>query len=202
MMPPAGNEVIPGALGCAARQKRRLYLKEPEVGQSRSRGLSNSVPELKISQHRRSPQVENSVEQTQFFGWQLFFGGHRDKNRQRVGRGQQLDSGHLHLYLPSFHVRIHGRFRAQDHASSDLDYVLRRQRCREFGSSGFGPFGPERELNKAGSISEVNEQDTPQVSPPMNPTRKPYRAIDLCLDQLATSDVPIFRSAPPGSLDP
>ena len=116
---------------------------------------------------RPATKIERAVAQTQVL---VHRGVLVDRERRRVGVGQDLECGHGELDLPGGQVRVDVLGRPARDLAGGRDHVLGAQPVR--GGVGLGRgIGMEHELDDPRALPQVDEDQTAVVATAVHPAR-------------------------------
>ena len=120
--------------------------------------------------HFGASQVQHAVAQTELFGrrGRVRSPVHRDRRSPRSAHPAELSCPQLEGSGGQVGIGLG----AQRHLSNNGDHVLLTELVSNLEGGGLRPIGTQRDLHDPGSIPEVDENQTTEVSAPMHPTRK------------------------------
>jgi len=134
-----------------------------------------------------------------------------DLEGRGLGLGQHLNLFDPHLELPGRQFRVDRLIRAGHHFTGDADHVFGTQGVTELVRSP-GLIRVEDELDQAGPVAQVDEDQATVVTTAVDPAGKAHLASDLVPQDLATPGISIrirfqlrrvaHRSASLSVLDP
>ena len=185
---PAGHEVVPGAFGRGHGEHRRLHFEEPACRQVGPHELAEACPLGQPLDQRAPAHVEVAVTEP---GLLAHVAVALDRERQHVGRGQDLEAGHLDLHLPGGQFGVDRVRRPGHHRPGHSDHALEAQ-ARQGLESGVAGVGDK--LDHPGTVvaSQVCVPRRRQVGVGAGWVTQVYK------EQAAV--VPLGRH-PPGQLD-
>src|SRR5689334_2657074 len=117
-----------------------------------------------------------------------------DLEGRRLGVGEQLGAGHLELDRAGRQLRVDGLGRALDDRADGAEHVLGAQPVAELEGAAV-VVGVEDELDDAGAIAQVDEDESAVVAPPVHPARDPRLAPDSVAEHLPAPGVAIAVGA-------
>jgi len=111
------------------------------------------------------------VLEAKFLRGQLLVRGLVDEDRERVGDGHPPKTRHADLDLAREHVRVGLGARRDD--ARRLHDVLRVQLRHKLEAGGIGPLRAEGELEQAGPVAQVDEEESSEVATAVYPPDDP-----------------------------
>ena len=165
-MDPAGDQVIPGALGGAFGQEGGFDIHETLLVQEAADGASHLVTEADIGKKAGPSEVQEAVLEPEVLPHVIGVGGiegQRGAGREQFGLpdpeldGARRDPG------------VHGLLVAPLHKSPDQDHGLVADPLGEREGLRLGVFGIENGLEQALPVSEIDEDHAPHITFGLNP---------------------------------
>ena len=102
---------------------------------------------------------------------QLFVRGLIDEDRERVGDGNPPKTRHADLDLAREHLRV--RLGARRDDARRLHDILRVQLRHELEAGGVGPLRAEGQLEQAGPVAQIDEEESSEVATAVYPSDDP-----------------------------
>src|SRR5690348_3267732 len=178
------DEEVECTLGCALRHRRRPDVDEAELVHPATNRRNGDVRDAEVALHALCAHVEPAVTEAKRLVDVLLV----QLERQRRGARDDPQRVHLHLDLPRGQVRVHCLGRARDHFALRLeDELVAHVVC--FLGGLLRPFGIDDELDLAGVVAQVDEDETAVVAARVRPAGDGYAAADVGGGQLAAHRV-------------
>ena len=186
----AGDEIVARALRGLPGEERRLDLDEALLGERGAHRVRDRVPEAQVALQLRAAEVEHAVSQAQLLRRRLLLRGLVDEDGERIRDGDPPQARHADLDLAGEHVGV--RLGARGDDADGLHDILGVERSHEFERVRLRPLRAERELEEAGAVAEVYEEEAAEVAaavyPPDDPDFAPGpRGLDLSAAGVAPS---------------
>ena len=173
-MDAARHEIIARPFRGRARQDRCFDLDEPVFIEGRARGGGQLVPQPNRPLKARAPQVHVPVLKAQLLvGLRLLVDGERQGRRGIVD--DEVEDAHFHLARRVLRI---GRF-ADDDDPADAHDVLGVELLRD--RVELCVFGMEDDLNAAGRVAQLGEDQLAEVAAAVHPPREDDLATRLCV---------------------
>ncbi len=208
---PARHQVVAGALGRRDGQHGRLHLQEPALGQVGPHDLAEAGSFGQPLDERPPPHVQVAVRKA---GFLADLAVALDREREHVGRRQDLDARHLDLDRTGRQLGVDRRRRPGHHLAGHADGALQAE-VREGLEGGVGGVGddlddpgavvaPEVPLRVAGRlcnarkiglgpcrVPQVHEEQATVVAFGGHPTGEPDLRADVPGAELAAAGGPV-----------
>ncbi len=168
----ARNKVVTSALGRRLGEHGGLHLDEPQAVQVVASLQDQAVPEPEALLHLGATKVQDPVPETQLLRGKLLFGRLVHGDGGGIGPVQARHGHGLDLHLTGGHVRVVLAFRAKSDLTLDLDHVLHPQTVSQLERIRVGPVRTDGYLEKAGPVTQVDEDESTQVPAPVYPAGK------------------------------
>jgi hypothetical protein len=117
----------------------------------------------------RPSQVEMAMPEPKFLSRQWLAAISRDGDDRCFGGANEAKRFSAHLHLAALEIRVSHLDRPRNHLSRDENDALGSQPARQFHRVGGSVRGIEGHLHDARAVAKVNEYQTPQIAPAMNP---------------------------------
>ena len=116
-----------------------------------------------------APKIEVPVTQPEFLGRHLVATSASHRQRRRDCRPDNRERGHPHFHLTRAHVWVHAVGLARHDltfAQHDRLHPDRRRQCLHVGGT---PRRPERELHQPGAVTQIDEDQSPEIAAAVHP---------------------------------
>ena len=164
----AGDEVVAGALGCAAGHEGGFDFEEAVVGQVGANGLRNSMAQGEVVLHLRAAEVEVAVLEADLF---VGDGVVCDGEGRGLGVVEEEELVGDDFDEAGGHVGVGEAFSAETDFSFD-GYDEFAAGGFGFGVGGGGGFLVEDDLGDAGAVAEVEEYEVAVVAATVDPAHE------------------------------
>jgi hypothetical protein len=122
------------------------------------------MTQLKIFLELRPPQVEMAMAKAQFLCSEFLSFASRDWNCRSFGRPDKFHGTRAHLDIPGIQVGIPHLRRPEGDFALDDHHALLAEAGGVLDLAERGPLWVERNLDDAGSIAQIEEDDSAQIS--------------------------------------
>ena len=185
---PRRHQVVARALGSRAGEVGGLDLEEVALVQDLAHRRDHAVTERERALKRRAAEIEGTVAQSDDF---VRVSAVVDRERGRLGVGEDLELGHRELDLARREVGVHVLGIAPGHGPAHADHILGPERVGALVRLG-RVLGMEDELKDARAVAHVDEDQPAVVAPAVHPAGHPRLGVGAVGGQLAAPDVAVF----------
>jgi hypothetical protein len=166
----ARDEVIPRSFRSRLGEDRRLNFEKTALVEVQSRGQLKAMPQQDVALQLEAPEVKVAVSESQLFGGKLLAFASRDRDRRCFGWPDELDGRSANFDLARCQLVVaHLRWTERDLSPDDHDAFLSERR-RFLYLALRRPLRVERDLHQSGAVSEIEEDQSAEVSRAMYPT--------------------------------
>src|SRR5690606_7325074 len=164
-MSPAGNQIVTSPFWCCLGQNRRFHIQETLLVQVSTQAGRNTGTQPQLVGHFRATQIQEAIAQSNVFTHIGIFIQGEWRGFGLVQHNQALGQN---LDLTGHHVGVVGSFRPHPDLSGYLNHVLAADPISQLET--FLIVRIEDYLGNAFAITDIQENNTAVVTPPVNPT--------------------------------
>ena len=176
---PARHQVVARAFRRRLGEDRRLDLEEAELIEVAPGGLHEPVAQDQVALQLGPAEVEHPVPEPQLLRRQLLLLLARDRNRRRLRRSHHLEPGDVQLDLARDQRRVARGLGPELDRAARQDDGLGAEAGGARHDLGRRPGGIAGELDQAGPVAQVDEDQAAEVPAAVHPAAEPDFAADV-----------------------